>query len=102
MIDVTEIRGEGGFIFGKQGISFTGEGLVVGGHTVGPPVKTAGIPLEAVKSFLIKQYEPIEGGTPFELFINGEPVMFGIGETTDAFLEMAIYLEQGLPDVGHD
>lgn len=102
MAVMTELHGEGGFVFGSQGLSFTAEGLVVGGNPAQPPVKTTGIALTKVQSFVINQYEPIEGGTPFELAINGESVLFGIGEITDALVDMAIYLEEGRPDVGHD
>lgn len=44
----------------------------------------------------------IEGGTPYELVINGKSVLFGIGEITDALVDMAIFLEEGHPETPHD
>jgi hypothetical protein len=99
---MADINAEGGITFGARGLTFGASGLIIGGHKVGPPVKTSGIALEEVKTFVINQYEPIEGGTPFELVINGKPVLFGIGEITDALIDMAIFLEEGHPDTPHD
>ncbi len=99
---MADIKAEGGITFGPRGLTFGASGLVIGGHKVGPPVKTSGIALEKVKSFVINQYEPIEGGTPYELVINGESVLFGIGDISDAILEMGIFLEEGHPDTPHD
>jgi len=99
---MADINAEGGITFGPRGLTFGARGLVIGGQEVGPPVKTSGIALEKVKTFVINQYEPIEGDTPFELVINGKSVWFGIGETTDALIDMAIFLEEGHPDTPHD
>jgi hypothetical protein len=41
---------------------------------------TTSIGLELAKSFEIKEYEPIDGATPFEVRIDGEQVWLGMGD----------------------
>jgi len=36
--------------------------------------------LGLVKSFVINEFEPIDGSTPFELVVDGKSVWFGMGD----------------------
>lgn len=56
--------------------------------------------LGLVKSFVINEFEPIEGSIPFELVIDGKSVWFGMGDDrADGLLKAIMKITEQEPEV---
>ena len=55
--------------------------------------------LEVANTYAINEYEAIDGVTPYELVVNGESAMVGMGSDGEAFLDAGIFLEEAVSQV---
>jgi hypothetical protein len=59
--------------------------------------------LGLVKSFVINEFEPIDGSSPFELVVDGESVWFGMGDDrADGLLQAIAKIADQEPEVPND
>lgn len=56
--------------------------------------------LGLVKSFVINEFEPVDGSTPFELVVNGQSVWLGMGDDrADGLLKAIMKIDEQEPEV---
>jgi hypothetical protein len=56
--------------------------------------------LGLVKRFVINEFEPIDGSTPFELVVDGKSVWFGLGDDrADGLLKVIMKITEQEPEV---
>jgi len=56
--------------------------------------------LGLAKSFVVNEFEPIDGSTPFELLVDGRSVWFGMGDDrADGLLKAIMAILDQEPDI---
>lgn len=59
--------------------------------------------LGLVKSFVINEFEPIDGSTPFEVVVDGESVWLGMGDDrADGLLKAIMNITDQEPEIPND
>jgi hypothetical protein len=74
--------------------------LLVASSQSAPETSTDVGGLGLVKSFVINEFEPIDGSIPYELVIDGKPTWFGLGDDrVDGLLKVIMKITEQEPEV---